>query len=188
MRIIIKNHFLVLEIKNTSVFFVIWYENYLVTKDGKIYNVKKKTLKKPTVNSAGYDIIDLYADDYKDEIDETKYKRKRNGLRKKFRVHRLVAEYYCSIPDGYNINDLEVNHKDKNRKNNNYINLEWVTSIENLKHAHCKRIAQYDDKGIIIQEYDSQVMASEKTGINVKNISSALRKNMKAGGYIWKYV
>jgi hypothetical protein len=109
-------------------------------------------------------------------------------LRKKFRVHRLVAEYYCSIPDGYNINDLEVNHKDKNRKNNNYINLEWVTSIENLKHAHCKRIAQYDDKGIIIQEYDSQVMASEKTGINVKNISSALRKNMKAGGYIWKYV
>jgi hypothetical protein len=31
-------------------------------------------------------------------------------------------------------------------------------------------------------------MASEKTGINVKNISSALRKNMKAGGYIWKYI
>lgn len=77
---------------------------------------------------------------------------------------------------------------EKNRTNNHYTNLEWVTAHENLKHAHCKKIAQYDKDGKIIQKFNSQIEASEKTGINVKNISSALRKNMKAGGFIWKFV
>ena len=51
--------------------------------------------------------------------------------RKNFRVHRLVA---FAFVDGY-MDGLEVNHKDCNPNNNRADNLEWVTSIENKRHA-----------------------------------------------------
>ena len=49
-----------------------------------------------------------------------------------YRVHRLVASAYC---DGFDPR-LSVNHKDGNKLNNHYSNLEWVTLAENAKHAY----------------------------------------------------
>ena len=43
--------------------------------------------------------------------------------------HRLVAETFLGL------SDLEVNHKDKVRTNNNLKNLEYVTSSENTIHS-----------------------------------------------------
>ena len=41
-------------------------------------------------------------------------------------VHRLVAEAFV-----YSNNNLtEVHHKDKNKDNNSYINLEWCSTLE----------------------------------------------------------
>ena len=53
----------------------------------------------------------------------------KNGIRKGFFVHRLVAK--CFI---YKSN-LQVNHKDKNKQNNNVSNLEYVTNRENVIHS-----------------------------------------------------
>ena len=47
-------------------------------------------------------------------------------------AHRLVAEAF--LPTVRNIHESEVNHKDKNRKNNTIDNLEWVSYIENAFH------------------------------------------------------
>src|SRR5690554_2338379 len=46
-------------------------------------------------------------------------------------VHRLVAEYFVDNPDPtiYKY----VNHKDGNRTNNHWANLEWVTHKQNLQ-------------------------------------------------------
>ena len=46
-------------------------------------------------------------------------------------VHRLVALMFIPTND----TTLDVNHKDGNRANNNYTNLEWCTRSENLKHS-----------------------------------------------------
>lgn len=54
-----------------------------------------------------------------------------NGIYHKFLIHRLVALHF--VP---NIKNLpEVNHKDLNKQNNFYKNLEWTTRLENARHA-----------------------------------------------------
>ena len=57
---------------------------------------------------------------------------RREGVRKKFRVHRLVALVHLEVPDDPMIDD--VNHKDKNRLNNHVDNLEWLSHIDNCAH------------------------------------------------------
>jgi DNA-binding CsgD family transcriptional regulator len=57
---------------------------------------------------------------------------KSGQIKKGFLVSRLVAQMFCT---GYRP-ELQANHKDSNRTNNYYGNLEWVTLQENIEHCH----------------------------------------------------
>ena len=83
--------------------------------NGRCYIQKEKLLKQ-SFTSTGYKKVELYKD----------------GKRKSFKVHRLVAIAFIPNPD----NKPEVNHIDGNKINNNIDNLEWVTSSENTIHAY----------------------------------------------------
>jgi len=55
-----------------------------------------------------------------------------DGKKRTFRAHRLVLMAFNPVK---NMDKLEVNHIDGNKKNNNLSNLEWCTGSENQKHA-----------------------------------------------------
>jgi hypothetical protein len=52
----------------------------------------------------------------------------KNSIRKKHKLHRLVAEHFLSNPNNYPL----VMHLDNNPSNNSVSNLQWGTHKENL--------------------------------------------------------
>ena len=56
----------------------------------------------------------------------------RDGKSYCLKIHREVAKAFIPNPD----NKPQVNHIDGNKQNNSVSNLEWVTSQENMIHAH----------------------------------------------------
>ena len=88
---------------------------YKVSNYGRILSCKKNLIKSTCICS-GYVLVDLYKD----------------GIKSRFLVHRLVA--LCFV-DGF-FEGAEVNHKDLNKENNYFKNLEWVTRQENQIHQH----------------------------------------------------
>ena len=55
------------------------------------------------------------------------------GKNKLMYVHRLVALAFIGEPEN---EFMQVNHKDGNKQNNHFSNLEWVTPKENVQHFY----------------------------------------------------
>lgn len=154
------------------------YENYIVYEDGSIWSIPNKQFLKPWIGTKGYNFITLC----------------NNNGQRNFRLHRLVAEYFVPNP----LNKPDVNHKDENKNNNHYSNLEWVTKIENnLYGTRSKRSAisrtgnnkisksvqQYTIDNVLVNEYPSIKIAEESTKIS--NISMCCNGKRKTVGDIY---
>lgn len=62
-----------------------------------------------------------------------------DGARFQRKVHRLVAEAFCEKRPFA----TQVNHKDANKANSLWSNLEWVTPKENIRHAEGAGLIRY---------------------------------------------
>lgn len=150
------------------------YDNYLVSNFGKIISDEHE-LKQ--YKNFGHFYVYLY----------------KNKVRKKFYVHRLVAEAFVPNPFNYPI----INHKDENGLNNNSTNLEWCTYSYNINYGtyilrrskQCKKkICQKDKRGNTITVFDGIIDAANFLSIDPSSITKAASgKRKSAGGYLWEY-
>jgi hypothetical protein len=90
------------------------FPNYIITKDGKVYNSQRKR----------YLILKKHVTGY---VGVTLSNEMKN---KSYNVHRLVALLFIDNPNSL----PEVNHIDFDKTNNNVANLEWVSRSDNKKH------------------------------------------------------
>ena len=114
-----------------------------------------------------------------------------NGIRKKFSIHRLVAQAFIPNPNNYPV----VNHKDETQDNNNVDNLEWCTVAYNTSYgtaierrtAKCiKTVYQYTKENEFIKEWDSAKQAEIKGGFISSHIGSCCNgKRNTHKGYKW---
>lgn len=117
----------------------------------------------------------------------------KNGKSKRLLVHRLVAQAFVPNP----LNLSSVNHKDENKKNNRFDNLEWCTPQYNLSYngLHKRRglpryraINQYTRCGAFVKRWRGAQDVEDQLGFSHSSIAAVCRgKRTSAYNYIWRY-
>ena len=107
---------------------------FLIEEDGAIWSLRKKKYLRPTFNTSGYLYVLLPVPTPEYETDM---------LARSYAIHRLVAcKYIGQCPDG-----KETSHKDGNKQNNHYTNLEYITHSQNI-------LKSYREHGRIFPVYE----------------------------------
>lgn len=94
--------------------------NYYVTDDGRVWSERSQKFLAQSKDKDGYMKVGLCSTD----LPPKKVHR--------YSVHRLIMENFNPVEG---MENLQVNHNDGNKENNNLSNLEWVTCKENIHHA-----------------------------------------------------
>lgn len=141
------------------------YEDYYITKSGKIFSTLTNKELKYDKSCRGYCKVKLMD--------------RRIGRYITLQVHRLVAIQFIPNP-----NKLpEINHKDGNKSNNSIYNLEWCTSEYNHRHAKENGLYKIEEdsprakltKQQVIQIYKDWETCKNKVFLAKKyNVSDAL--------------
>lgn len=152
------------------------FDNYAISNLGNIKNIKKGNILTPYLNTNGY----------------LTYTFCQNGVKKTFRLHRLVALYFIDNPN----NLPYVNHKDGDKTNNKVENLEWCTAKENDAHARNSGLKN-QEKPIIAKNIETNETLTFKSvteagaflGINKGTISKVLNgKRKQTHGYKFYFI
>lgn len=158
---------------------------YRICENGAIQKAANNRYMTWEITSLGYARVGLTFDD---------------GAKKHMYVHRLVAQAFLDNPQNLN----EVNHKDENKLNNHYSNLEWCTRQYNNTYGiknpqNRKKITPSNAKPIVLCDINTQnpisffkssVEIEEKMSISASSVRKACKNSPKGGktcGYWWRY-
>lgn len=140
----------------------------------------KTRILKPRDNGIGYKTVTL----------------SKNGKIKNFFIHRLVAEAFIPNPN----NLPQVNHKDEDKANNIWTNLEWCNHEYNCNYGtRNEKMSRTKGKSIKCittgETFNSIKEASRYYGVPQNNIVYCLKGRRKSAGkdfdgnkLLWKYI
>ena len=121
----------------------------------------------------------------------------RDKTKKRISVHRLVARYFVDKNDcSFN----EVNHKDGDKANNHYTNLEWCSRSINNLHAYATGLRSgvnngnykknyYNSKSVLsiqdsaILEFNSVKECARYLGVNKSAVQRAIKVGSNCRGH-----
>lgn len=139
---------------------------YAITSCGRVWSYKTNKFLKLKKENTGYLQVGISKD----------------GVRKFYGIHRLVAMTYIPNPLGL----PQVNHKDEDKHNNCLQNLEWCDAKYNMnygsrgKDVYCEELERI---------FKSGSEAATCLGIDASSIGKCCRGERKtAGGYHFKFV
>lgn len=118
--------------------------DYLIYNDGRIFSKKTNNFLLGKIDNVGYRVYSLAISD-KISVSGRK-------LGKMLYAHRLVAEYFIPNPN----NLPYVHHKDENKLNNHYTNLEWVSESENSKYHIQNTIRKVREPKFYISDIENE--------------------------------
>ena len=132
------------------------YENYVIFENCDLLNVNTGKYLKPSLNSNGYKGINLC----------------KNGIRKNFSLHRLLAQAFIPNPK----NKEQIDHINRDRLDNRLENLRWATRLENSQN---KGTQINNTSGIKNINYNGKCWRFKKT-INKKQFIKYFKKKEDA--------
>ena len=171
-------------------------ESYAVSNYGRVKSLQRTIMRNTgtpqtirekillqTKNTTGYYCVSLIAPDIK---------------RKTQKVHILVANAFVENVNSYKC----INHKDENKCNNHFLNLEFCTYKYNLEYRNgtqvrartrkerhpARKVFMCSRSGRIVREFESTQSAADFVGCTAGRIwecCSGKRKSAK--GYLWKW-
>lgn len=149
------------------------YEDYSIDEYGNVYSYKSRRYVSQQKHKDGYYYVALCKD----------------GKRKVFAVHRLVAIHFIANGD-----DLpQVNHRDENKENNEVSNLEWCSERYNTNYGTAReRQARKVSRAVVCietgQVFLSLIEAGEMLTVSHRHISDCCKNTRHTcGGYHWRY-
>jgi len=149
------------------------YPEYDIYDDGRVYSHKRNKFLKPCKNNSGYDTVNLYKGD--------------THSRRTCLVHRLVAENFVKNPKNLDM----VNHKDCNKDNNNYRNLEWCDRSYNANYCYEHNGSPMQCPVLCVETgviYRSGCEAARQLGLDHRHISEACSGKIESyNGYHFEY-
>lgn len=165
----------------------IGYDNYMVSNLGRV------THKKDGKTNSDYTNGKIFISQRTDRYGYKQVSLYSNGKQHSKTVHRLVLIAFIENP----LNKAECNHKDGNKENNNVINLEWCTHLENMQHAYRtglmhpeklnKKVTMKTLDGVFKATFASMTLAETITGTSRQVIGQVISGRYKtAGGYLWE--
>lgn len=140
---------------------------YEVSNWGRVRNTRTGRVLRHWKDEDGYLLVNLCKD----------------GVRKHYKVHRLVAQAFIPNPDGL----PEVNHIDQNKENNCVENLEWCDRAYNVRYSQAKTVYMLTLEGKLCGLWPS-TKECDRHGFDHKHIADCCNgKRTKHKGYKWSY-